>query len=999
MNRNQIKALLLIGVLGSLTGIAHGQASTNPPPFPPFNFYDPNFGIGYTDYDWVFLCLDPTSTSSPYSTDYDTRGDYDSMFGAVIGISGTANLSKVCWGPSGVTLPVAGRLGFYIGTDPDQTNIDGTHNDNFGKGGSLQDNLQLLNQVPPSAVDDGMTLTYGGYSGVGGNCSVANIVQSTTTTTNGVSAITIKKEQFGKNAIDTFYWGLSNRYMVAESTISLGARVQLQMDILGDTCKATWKIQNTMTATNIGLGLWFGQFVAMNGIQGGHSPDYITIPGGRQPINSDTRFQLNPKPNQLVPENPLPQYVNFGLYQSWAYGLQVVLSPSTQLPDQTQADGMDLGKMGYGFLFDSPVATTGNMIDTLLPDTSMLDGFQGYIEKFEPILVSSYTGNAIGVGADTRTIVAYYRSTWSSGDYSKPYTVVLDAPPVVATTPGAPQTFQNAPFSLFIHIDNTLGFSQNQQEVPLEDVEVDLDLPAGMTDANNPGSNHMVQYVPIIPARRIANLRFQVAVDSKLFGNQQYTVTVLPNPGKPKTLSGQIVVASQPYLQLTGSANLVTAPWQFGSSDWATIIGANSGLVVDQDFQVFGWDATAQSYVLQTDPQRGYGSFIVANKNVGFVSLGGNPQQVQDIQTGAPQVILQPGWNLVANPYNYAIPLGQLVGVPEADNQNAYTFEELASQNYVSGSLAFWDPQSQGYEFTQSYGDLLQPNTGYWLYVTSVLPVTIEYMPVFQAFLPGLQDSVGDLPKQHVKSAPSAANSPVWTLQLAARSNGMVDGKTSIGQTTTPKLAQNLTKYKAPVAPVKNAISSYIVQSSGKHAINLAEALTPETVTNQTWTWNVFTQNAGQVTLTWPNMSSVPANVEIRLIDPKTGGQRNLRQTPSVTFAAGAQSVKTYELVVTAGPALPVIENVQAATGSATENVSYTLSVNANTTVTVNQNNQVIATLVNNRADQSGKSTTSWNFLDAANRTVKNGTYQVVVTSTPSGGQASTKSESFIVKR
>jgi hypothetical protein len=986
MNRNHLKALLLVGVLGSLATVAHGQQGL-PPYFPP-----PNYWTGIENLDWVVFCEDPTSTTSPYSTDYGVEYQYDSLFGAVMGVSGTVNFSKYCFPTSGVTLPMAGRLGFYVGTDPYVLKTDGTPNPNFGKGGSWQDDLAGV------GIDDGLTLTFGGYTGVAGNFSIANIVQTTTSTTGTTGTtgtVTTKMEYFGKNAIDTAYWGESNRYFVGETTASLGARVRLQVDVLGDTAKCTWQIQNTATGTNIGFGLYFGQWVIMSGPQGQHTADYITAPG-MKPMNTDTRFRLNPKANQLIPELPLPPYIDYGMYQSWAYGLQIVLAPSNQIPDQTQADGIDLGK--NGFLLGSMTASDGAMPDVLLPDTTMLLGSDAYVEKFEATPVGAYTGNPIG-GTDTRKIIAYYRSTWSTSDYGQPYSVVLDAPPVIATTPGQPSSFQNAPFNLIVHLDNTLGFSTNQQEVPLQDVEIDLDLPAGMTDANNPNSNHMVQYLSAVPPQTIEHVSFQVAVDARLFGTQQYTVTVKPNPGPTKTLTGSIVVASQPYLQLTGTANLVTAPWQFGSSDWATIIGANTNLVVDQDFQVFGWDAQAQNYVLQTDPQRGFGSFVVTNQNVGFVPLGGNPQQVNDLQTGAPQIILQPGWNLIANPYNYAIPLGQLVGVPEADNQNSYTFTELANEDYVSGSLAYWDSLSQGYEYTSSFTDLIQPNTGYWLYVVSDLPVTIEYPPVFQAFLPGLKDGLNNQPPKKVKGSSGGAAAPTWTLQLAARSNNVIDSKTAIGQTTTSQLASSLRKFKAPIAPVKNAVSSSIVVPSGKRTFNLAQALTSENVSNQTWTWKVFTQNTGEVTLTWPNMSSVPSNVHVELVDPSTGAKHDLRQTTSVSYPGKAQSQKTYNLVVTTGPAVPVIESLTATGTKTAENVAYTLSVNASTTVTVMQGSQVIATLVNNRADNAGQLKTSWNLLDAANRPVKNGTYTVVVTSTPSGGVASTKSVSFTVKR
>lgn len=1000
MNRNYLRALLPIGIFGVLATGAMGQV--NPLPFPPPNVNTNNLGL-----DWVLDCVDPTSTTSPYSTDWGIEYQYDQLFGAVMGVLGTVNFSKYCFPPSGVTLDMPGRVGFYIGTDPYPLQTNGLADPFYGTGGSRQDNIS--GQV----VDDGMGLTFGSYTGVSGNFSIANIVQVTTTagTNGGTTTTATKKEFFGKNGILDAWWGASDRYFIGTCQTSFNVYVGLRVDIIGDTARCQWEMQNLADTTNTALGLWFGQWILFLSDQGPHTADYVTVPG-LKPLNTDTRFTLNPNANATVPELPLPPYVNYGLDQSWDYGLQIVLSPTPQIPDQTQAVGIDIGK--NGFLLGSMTANDGAMPDVVEPDTPFLNGADAFVEKFPAVPVGAYTGTTISppfnsaVGTDTATVVAYYRSTWSYGQYAtpywsnigaskSPYSVVLDAPPVIATTPGNPTTFQNAPASIVVSIDNTLGFSTNQQSVPLEDVEILLDLPPGVTDANNPSSNHMVQYLQIVPPQTIEHVTFKVAIDPTLFGTQQYTVTTIPNPGPTDTITGSFIVASQPYLQLTGTANLVTAPWQFGSPDWATIIGTNTNLVLDQDFQVFGWDASAQQYILQTDALRGSGSFVVTNQNVGFVPLGGTPQQVSDLQTGAPSIILQPGWNLIADPYNYAIPLGQLVGVPEANNLESYTFTELATLGYINGSLAYWSTLSQSYQYTQTFSDLMQPNTGYWIYVQSGGAVTITWPAVYQPFIPGLSDGLTNQPPSNEnKVAPMAV--PTWELQLAARSNGMLDSTTSIGQTTNTQLASAMLRYKAPTAPVKNAISSYIYVPNGKKSFSLARAITPESVVQQTWQWRIFTQNAGAVTLTWPNISSVPANVQLRLVDPSTGATKSLRAGSSITFTGQAQGVKTYSIEVITGPALPVIEAITAVATKPSAKISYDLSVNATTTVTITSKGQVIATLVQGREDSSGVSTATWNYLDAANRPVPNGTYEAVVSSTPSGGAAATKSVSIIVR-
>jgi hypothetical protein len=380
------------------------------------------------------------------------------------------------------------------------------------------------------------------------------------------------------------------------------------------------------------------------------------------------------------------------------------------------------------------------------------------------------------------------------------------------------------------------------------------------------------------------------------------------------------------------------------------------------------------------------------------VPLQGSPQQVNDLQLGAPQIICHSGWNMIANPYNYAIPVGQLVGVPESDNQHAYTFQELASQNIISGYLASWDPVTQGYKYTTLITDLMQPNTGYWLFVQSDQDLVLNYPPVFQAFIPGLPDPGGFVPKRRDIKSP-LAGSPEWALQLVASSNGIVDNQSFVGQAASATMAKNLTRFKPPVAPTKNAISGSFVVQSGRKTQMVGRALATRTTGTQTWNWQVKTNSAGNVTITWPTMSIVPNNVQIKLVDMVNGVQKNLRQVNSYTFAGKANSTHAFSVVVTTGPALPVISSVSAMATRTSLNGTYVLSVSSATTVNVMQSGQVIATLVSNRSDSAGTSTATWNYMDAANRKVRPGVYQLVVSSTPSGGATETKAISFVVSR
>jgi len=180
--------------------------------------------------------------------------------------------------------------------------------------------------------------------------------------------------------------------------------------------------------------------------------------------------------------------------------------------------------------------------------------------------------------------------------------------------------------------------------------------------------------------------------------------------------------------------------------------------------------------------------------------------------------------------------------------------------------------------------------------------------------------------------------------------------------------------------------------------MRLGSALTAQTVTNQTWEWDVSTQNSGTVTLTWPNLTSIPSNVSLTLTDTANGATRNLRAVSSYTYQGNALTTHKFKVAVKVGSPLPVIETVAASPVKPNALVSYDLSVNATTTVTIKSGTTLVATLVNNRADASGLHTTTWNYLDSANRPVKKGTYVVTVSSTPSGGATSTKTTTVTVR-
>lgn len=946
MNRN-LRIFTAVGLAVMGGGAAQAQINTGSP-------FDP-----------VFSCEDEGSTTSPYSTDINIYNLFDDLFGVTLGITGTVNYGKSCFPPNGITVHTAGRIGFYIGPL-----------------GSVQD--ESYGSANP--IDNWMTLVFGAPTGIGGNWGYAKTVR---TAANGGAQT---RTTFGQNAIDTAYVGASDRYFVAESTND-NIRIVLRADVLGDSTRLSWGLTNTGDAAQIGLE--FGQqldYSAVNGFVG--PPQYVQVPGIR-PFFTDRRFSRVPTANTSIPELAMPSYAIFGMTRANAYGLRVSTTTTSEIPDQTPVDYLDIGHGGFLLgPFDGDGTPMPDKDSVLwLPDTDFR-GDTSYVQRWMPV--------GVGGGA-SRNIVSYYRTTWGVSDYVAPYSVVVDTPKVVSVESNDPSTFHQNPMVVRVYLDNTRGFSSVGSAIPLNDVSVTLNLPQGMSDAND--SSHtrvsITKTINRIDPQTIQHVDFSVFVDPTTFGVKQYNVVIAPSSAGPtKTVSGTINVASQPYLQIRKAANLVAVPWDFPSVSWNSILNTGpTPLAPDVDFQAFEWNAAQQAYVLQSSRKRGVGTFLISTKDVGYKLLGSvddsNPAEIpDDLSTGAELLVLRPGWNLIANPYNYAFAIGEIVGVTATDPRSSHTFAELASSNIVNSSLAYWDQDTQSYKFTSGLSDTMVPNRGYWIYVNSPSNLTISYPPISTAFVPTLPGETD--------TTPFKAN---WSMSLGITTAKSVDKLNTIGSGGTSATAMLASAVKPPVAPTNTAVSGSFLVTSGSKSLGYGRLYQPS-MSTQTWNWQVFTRAAGATTLTWPEITAVPSNVNLTITDLATNKSYDMRKNAALSFTAVAQAVHNFRITASTAAVTPPAPALTSATATITGagaaakcNISYVLSTPSAVTVTVLQGAKTIVTLQNGTLKPAGTSTLSWNLKDASNRSLPKGSYTVQVSAVPSrGGATESKTSSVLIR-
>lgn len=900
------------------------------------------FGAG----GWSFECIDPQNTA-PYSTDYNFNLIENELMRISVGASGTVTYggqNGPCYAPTARTLDAAGRFAFQVG------NL-----------GSVQSNF-----------DDDMALTFGAPTDPVGDYVFARILKGDN---DGAGSAL-----FGDGGLRVTYIGASRRYIIA-SWADADVDVECQVRLLGDAARIRWRMTN-LAAEGQSYGLLFscypgmrtgnGVFDSESGANQAHSgrrgltsnpkqtPEgYIGVSDlpGQRPIRTERRHDIR--------SLRFPAYMQFLFGQTNNYGLRVDNIPPAETPDAT---GADLIKVG-----NHTTTSFGNNINLrVFGDNNPVPAEEADVFIGETTFVQRFPVAQVGPGQQ-RTIVHYVRSSWSVSDYADPYTVVVDAPKFLATDPNDPQSFAQNPFTVRVYIDNQ--FADVDKEVPLNNAQVRLFLPDGM---NFPTGQTGTRTIGSIAANGIGFVDFQVEVDENLAGPQKLRVNVIAPPGAEKNLEATVVVAPTPRLPLPVGPSLVTLPYTFEDSSFDTILGLQAGV----DFQAFRFDPLSNTFRPAESAERGRAYWVLPTSDLGNYVLP-NAIPPTDAGQGGLSITLQQGWNLIGNPYPYPVPAAQVNAVYADSPETVFSLNQLVSQGVVSSSLIFWDRSDGGtgqYKFESSSNGTFVPHVGYWVFSNGFRPVRLIFPPVFQEGLPNSGRSVDDGFVQSDRN---------WRLELAVRSNKGIDSQNFIGQVRDAQQAKVLTTPEPPMAP--SAVAALSIKNPEDNNLDLSRSFSAR-VGREEWKVSVNATEAGEYTVTWPNLPSVTRAVRFRIKDEVTGESRDLRASSGYTFRVSEPGTRLFTISAEPGGASrPVIGNVVVSRPTRDVNapvtVQYALSADALVTVRIlSSTGREVFTVSRGRSEGAGENSVTWNLQDNANRAVAPGVYRVeILAETPSG--------------
>lgn len=900
---------------------------------------------------WTGLCLDPQNTQ-PYTIPYGYTGLATPLFDARTGILGTVTMggqNGPCFAPTARTLEAAGRMAFGVGAV-----------------GSVQ-----------SDFDNNLALTFGWPEDPVGDFAYVRF----TTNAAGTPAGSLL---FGDGGVAYNFIGASQRYYVVGWS-GTGLSVIQQVRLIGDAARISYEITNTGTA-DTPIGMLFGCFPAMvseipddqTGALVSNSDRFIGAPPfGPLPTRLGFNVLFDGRPvrteiRRTTQNEDFPASMKFMFGQTNAYGMRVDNVPPPETPDATGADLAIIGN------YQAPVQSLifgNNMRLNIAGDFSGLQN-DSDIPLNEPSFIQRFPPAVVAPGA-SRTIVHYVRSVWSVADFRDPYTVVLDAPRLIDAERQPDGTFASTERTVRLWIDNQ--FARIDKEVPLTNVRATITLPAGLTLA--PGSSREIALARIEP-NELRFVEWTIQSDNRTYGDLPISVDITVVPGPAKRLSSTIRVAANPTVNYVAGPNLIGMPYQFADTSLDAILGLTTG----RDYVAYQWDPEFNGYQPVTTVQRGMGYWLVPNAAITNRTLNGAAIPT-DSGSGGLLVSLKRGWNLISNPYNYAVPLAQLVGVAEDAPENALSWTELVQNRFVNSALTVFTPNPNlpgggSYSLTQGSNPLIQPHTGYWLFVSTFQPLRLVWPPVFTETLPNSGRSLEER---------WAQNDRQWRLQLAARSEHGVDTTTFVGVNSDARRAVTQQLMKAPAAP-GSKLEMSVIDDVNSQPSRMAQSIR-DRGGRQEWKLQVQAKAAGDVTVTWPNMGSLPRGMRVRLVDDATLQRVDLRSSTSYTFRVNEPTTRSFTLVAEPGGSnRPVIGNVTVRPSGRDNNspviINYALSGDALVTVRVlSSTGREVYTVSRGRSESSGENSVVWNLRDSANRAVAPGTYRVEILAETPGGE------------
>ncbi|MFM7320466.1 MAG: carboxypeptidase regulatory-like domain-containing protein, partial [Armatimonadota bacterium] len=363
-------------------------------------------------------------------------------------------------------------------------------------------------------------------------------------------------------------------------------------------------------------------------------------------------------------------------------------------------------------------------------------------------------------------------------------------------------------------------------------------------------------------------------------------------------------------------------------------------------------------------------------------------------------VRLQPGWNLVGNPFanasNASAPGPDLDlyanGTIVDGNGSQYTITEAVQNNLIRGTLFGYTGSNNGSQYFETR--VMKAWNGYWIRNASAgaLDLVLRYPDSRSARVaPKSTVSLADIEKPVFRSIEGSKGAG-WRMRLVATQGRLIDSDNTIGVSPEAKdgFDPMFDNEKPPM--LVQAPGVYIgiegINETGR-SMDFADQVRSSGSGTKSWNFRVAANTDGDIVLTWPNMNRIPRNLEPVLVDMATGRKVAMRGTGSYRVAHSGRSEHKFRIEVGPGATTPLaIGKLRVNSGRGTGyRIAFTMSRAADASVEVSTMSGRVIRRFETRSEQGVESTVLWDGRDLNGASVPAGTYLVNVTARDETGR------------
>jgi hypothetical protein len=442
--------------------------------------------------------------------------------------------------------------------------------------------------------------------------------------------------------------------------------------------------------------------------------------------------------------------------------------------------------------------------------------------------------------------------------------------------------------------------------------------------------------------------------------------------------------------QFSAGLHLIGIPVQLDNPDVQSLFGF-------QNNQWATYNPATGQYVQHPDSataaQIGRGYWVLLPNAVQPTIVGNLPDPEQSYT-----VALQPGWNLIANPWTEPL-VWNRAATQVRVNGVLYALDSSSAQQFVEPYLWGWEPNpsnpQQGRyrlvydaQLLNGIDNQLQPWRGYWIYAHQPCELILP-TPEVAATTPS-------------RSVPREGRGG-WSLRIGAHLGEQYD-EVMLGVSGTE---QGLQVAMPPAPPSRSAVSGVQLRLIRDGAPMEAELL-PRTRLQRQWTLELSVPPSDEprtrtVLLTTPDIAQLPRGVNPVLRDLETGERRFLRGSAGWQIAVPAEGLtRRYEITLVPTSRLLRIMNLQVSGGRSNGGqftVQYVLSDAARVTAVVEHNGKPLRTLEQGRSRSIGAHQLVWDGRDQQGRALPPGAYTLMLMAETEDGQIARATAPIVITR